>query len=118
MRNVIVAVVVVVALGGCEKGPSETNATREHPGIAGYAAYDPNAKGDQQLVDAGAKAKAENKRVLAVFGGNWCKWCKALDVAMNESADVKAVVDKSFVVVHIDSDNNAGLNGRFGNPFV
>ena len=115
---VVVAAAACVTNAACEKGPSETTASRAHPGIAGYAAYDPNAKGEEQIAAATAKAKTEHKRVLAIFGGNWCKWCRALDATMNDDAATKALVDKSFVVVHVDSDTNGGLNGRYGNPFV
>ena len=88
-----------------------------HSALSGFNAYDEKADGAKLIAVATAKAKSENKRVLVVFGGNWCKWCKALDGLFESDGDVKSTLAKSYVLVHVDSDNNAALNEKYKNPF-
>lgn len=64
-----------------------------------------------------AKAGKEHKRVLVVFGANWCYDCHVLDTTFH-SKEFATLVDSSYVVVHINigdegKDNNA-LAVRFG----
>ena len=41
--------------------------------------YDESADAQAQVSQALAKAKADNKQVMIVFGANWCGDCKMLD---------------------------------------
>jgi thioredoxin-related protein len=83
-----------------------------------YAAYDATKDGRAQVEAAQAEAKQKSKRVMVMFGGNWCKWCKALDGTFASHAEVKAVLEKGFVLVHVDSDSSGALNDAWGNPFA
>src|SRR6187397_2028590 len=40
--------------------------------------YDTKADGKELVAAATKKAVAQEKRVLVVFGGNWCGWCHKL----------------------------------------
>lgn len=91
---------------------------KKHEPLEAYTAYDASQDGQAQIAAAQAAAKGNNKRVLVMFGGNWCKWCKALDGTFAANPDVKATLDKSFVLVHVDSDTNGKLNDAWGNPFA
>jgi|SRR5712692_1718003 len=60
---------------------------------------DANAKNE---IDEALKAAAtDRKRVLLVFGANWCYDCHVLDRALHEGAAGKIVSD-SFLLVHVD----------------
>ncbi len=47
------------------------------------------------------QAAVEKKRVLLVFGGNWCYDCHVLDRALHEGSAGK-VMKESFLLVHVD----------------
>jgi len=63
--------------------------------------YDESADATADIATALATAGTEGKRVLIVFGANWCPDCRALGVSMTDP-DVHALVDKEFVVTHVD----------------
>ena len=60
---------------------------------------DVNAK--EEIKEAVARAGREHKRVILVFGANWCYDCHVLDFALHNS-DVASVAQKNFIVVHVD----------------
>ena len=51
--------------------------------------YDETKDGDKQLLEAIETAKANNKYVFAMVGGNWCKWCLMFNEFANTNQNVK-----------------------------
>jgi len=76
-------------------------ASRLRPPLDSKDIYDSSADPNKQIADSLRAAAADHKRVLVVFGGNWCFDCHVLDEAFH-SPEIAATVDKSFEVVHID----------------
>jgi thiol-disulfide isomerase/thioredoxin len=111
--------VVGVAGAACDQSnASGANGARKHAALANFNAYDPHADGAKLIADAAARAKSEKKHVLVVFGGNWCKWCKALDGLFETDAKISSELARHWVVVHVDSDSNVALNEKYQNPFA
>ena len=63
----------------------------------------------EEIKDAVARAGREHKRVILVFGANWCYDCHVLDFALHNS-DAAPVAEKSFIVVHVDIGEDGKLN--------
>lgn len=60
----------------------------------------------------------EKKRVLLVFGGNWCYDCHVLDRALHEGSAAK-VMKESFLLLHVDigeGDKNLDLLKKYKIP--
>jgi thioredoxin 1 len=77
--------------------------------------YPEPADAAKELDEALASAKSDHKRVLVVFGANWCYDCHVLDEAMN-SAKSAPLVAANYHVVHInigDGKDNSALANRF-----
>jgi thioredoxin 1 len=78
-------------------------------------------EGEQAHKDLGAAlaaAKLDNKRVLVIFGANWCYDCHVLDTAM-QTEQLAALVADNYHVVHInieDGKSNSDLADRFQVP--
>jgi thioredoxin 1 len=53
------------------------------------------------LAAALKEAKAEHRRVIVDFGGNWCPDCHVLDTYMHDSTN-QPIIDKGFLVVHVN----------------
>jgi hypothetical protein len=73
----------------------------EQPSKLNPHLYNGNANAKKEIAETIVDAKKDNKRILLVFGGNWCYDCHVLDTCFHEP-DVAPFVDKNFYVVHVD----------------
>ncbi len=64
--------------------------------------YDSNADGFKTIQDAIVKAKAENKRVLVMWGENWCQFCLFLVDVLEHDPGVAPLVKSDYVWVRVD----------------
>ena len=63
--------------------------------------YPANANAVEEIHEATAQAAKEHKRILLVFGGNWCVDCHVLDNAFHR-ARIAPLLNDNFLVVHVD----------------
>jgi thiol:disulfide interchange protein len=69
--------------------------------------YDPHADAFEQLDSAVATAKAEDKLVLLISGGDWCIWCHYLAEFLERETVLDAALHDVFVVqkVYVGDEN-------------
>jgi thiol:disulfide interchange protein len=69
--------------------------------------YDPKANPDADLRRALVEAKAGNKKVLVVAGGEWCTWCHYLEAFLKNNPAIDAELHRAFVPlkVYIGEEN-------------
>jgi thiol:disulfide interchange protein len=80
--------------------------------------YPANADAKKEIDEVLQLARADKKRVLLIFGGNWCYDCHVLDRALHEGEAGK-VVKESFLLVHVDigeGDKNPELVKKYKIP--
>jgi thioredoxin 1 len=80
--------------------------------------YDGSINANTEINEALQKAATAHKRVLVVFGGNWCFDCHVLDEAFH-SPEIAPTLNKSFVVIHVDigqMDKNLDIAKRYDIP--
>ena len=76
----------------------------------------PDAK--PEIREALLKAKAEHKRVILDFGGNWCGDCKVLDIYFHQEPNAKLLAD-NFILVDVNIgkyDMNTDVADKYGVP--
>src|ERR1700730_18522177 len=61
--------------------------------------YPANVDAKAEIAEALANAAKTHRRVILVFGGNWCYDCHVLDAAFH-SPEIAPTLNKNFVVVH------------------
>lgn len=108
-RGWIAAVTLAVTLGVAAQPPA--------PAVA-WRGYDEAADARADIELGRARAAAAGRRVLVVFGANWCGDCRVLDMAMKQGR-LKALIDAKYVVVKVDVgrfDRNVDLAQRYGVP--
>ncbi len=110
MRNVLLAIALALLVSA--KASAQLNTVLDTP------IYDENADAKKEIKEALIKAKAENKRLLLVFGGNWCFDCHVLDYRFHQ-AEIQPTVDRNFIVIHVDigqGEKNVDLANKYKIP--
>ena len=80
--------------------------------------YPANANAGEEIDAALKSAAPDHKRVLLVFGGNWCYDCHVLDRALHEGAAGK-IMKESFELVDVnigEADKNLDLAKKYRIP--
>lgn len=98
---------------GSPKPVAQLDSVEPHENI-----YPADADANQQLAEAVKRAGPEHKRVLLVFGANWCYDCHVLDHALHDGEAGK-IVAESFLLVHVDigeGEKNPGLVKEYKIP--
>jgi len=65
--------------------------------------YDKNADAKVQLAAASARAERSNKRVLLMFGGDWCGWCHKLHDLFAKDNEIRRLLSYEYELVMIDT---------------
>ena len=105
LRSQVSVLAAVIALTGLTRAASE-------------AVYDEKTNAPKVVAAAIAEASRSGKRMVLVFGANWCPDCHALDAQMHKP-ELAAIVEKNFLVVKIDvgsMDKNLDLAQKYGVP--
>ncbi len=97
----------------------ETARTLPEPAKPNPALYPPPSAARSEIQSASQEAAKEHKRVLLVFGANWCYDCHVLDSTFHSSS-FAPLVNSNYVVVHVNigdegKDNN-DLAVKYGVP--
>jgi hypothetical protein len=82
--------------------------------------YVPGLNAREEIAHALKLATQQHKRVLVVFGANWCYDCHVLDLAFRRS-DVAALLTPNFEVVHVDvgeGDKNQDIMQQYQVPMA
>jgi thiol:disulfide interchange protein len=68
--------------------------------------YPATADAKKEISEALQTAQTEKKRVLLIFGANWCYDCHVLDHALHDG-DAGKIVTEKFLLVHVDIGEGA-----------
>ncbi|MBZ5696685.1 MAG: thioredoxin family protein [Acidobacteriia bacterium] len=81
--------------------------------------YPPPEEAQPEINAALASAAKDHKRVILVFGGNWCYDCHVLDATFHSKA-IAPLVNANFHVVHVnigeEYDKNLDLAAKYQVP--
>jgi hypothetical protein len=92
------------------KGAERTDAPAlKQPSDMKKEIYPVNADAHAELREAEEKAVAGHKRLLLVFGANWCYDCHVLDLAF-QRPDLAPILHAGYEVVHIDLGDDEKKN--------
>lgn len=80
--------------------------------------YPAGVNAEKEISEALGTAAKTHKRVLLIFGGNWCYDCHVLDEAFH-TPEIAPTLNRNFVVVHVDIgeyDRNLELAKKYEVP--
>jgi thioredoxin 1 len=100
-------------------GAKRTDPTKlQQPVSTSKVIYEPGVDAHAQIKHALELAAQGHKRVLVVFGANWCYDCHVLDLAF-QRPDVAGVLARNFELVHVDvgeGEKNQDLMQQYDVP--
>src|SRR5262249_22056607 len=77
------------------------NTPLEAPANPNPQLYRANVNASEEIRKAKLAAARQHKRILLVFGGNWCMDCHVLDNAVHRPR-IAPLLNATFLVVHVD----------------
>ncbi len=93
LRTSILSLALALAISGVCAGQAPPAAERQ--------IYSVTADAHAEIKEALKKAQAKHKRVIVVFGANWCYDCHVLDKAFH-SSELAPILAANYEVVHVD----------------
>lgn len=97
------------------QNPSSTSDGVLEPASVKTDLYPATVDAKKAIDDALKKAAAGHKRVMLIFGGNWCYDCHVLDQALHEG-EAGRIVKQNYLLVHVDigeGDKNLDLISKY-----
>src|SRR2546423_4460752 len=123
MKNKLLPFVVLLILAACfapavaaQQQPPNDDVLK--PVTIKKNLYPADADAKKEIDEAVKAALSEAKRVMLIFGGNWCYDCHVLDQALHEGEAGKIVKDR-FLLVHVDigeGEKNLDLLAKYKIP--
>ncbi len=87
--------------------PPAVAETPEYP-AKGMNVFDPQANGMADVDAALKQAANDRKRVIVMFGANWCGWCHRLNDAFESDPVLIGHFNRDFVLVKVDVNAKSG----------
>lgn len=81
--------------------------------------YHPEENAEEKLKELLLIAQKENKNIMIQAGGNWCIWCLRFDNFVNNTPELKKIVDENFIYYHLNysqENKNEKIFSSYGNP--
>lgn len=64
--------------------------------------FDPTRNPFEDLKIAVDEAGKSSKRIILDVGGEWCIWCHRIDAFMNNTEEIKSLLDEKFIVLKVN----------------
>ncbi|PCJ13656.1 MAG: hypothetical protein COB10_05375 [Planctomycetota bacterium] len=109
----LVLLLIPCTFGAAQEEVGEKKAVKKQV----ISVYDVEADASADIAAALARAHKNNKRVLVVYGGNWCGWCVKLDEFFKKDRKVARTVRYEYEVVKVDIgrfDKNMSITEKYG----
>ena len=109
------ATLLLILCAASVAGQQSSNSEVLKPVTAKTDLYPANADAKKEIEASLKTAHVENKRVMLIFGGNWCYDCHVLNQALHEG-EANRIVEESFLLVHVDigeGDKNLDLVKKY-----
>jgi len=59
------------------------------------------------------EAKRSDRKILIVFGAEWCVWCRKLDGTIKSQEVKSAIFDNNIIQIYVDTDKRKELTRKY-----
>jgi thioredoxin-related protein len=99
-------IVAIIAVATIAQELARTSGAKTGAGSSKRASiYDKTADAKVQLATAINRAKHGDKRVLLMFGGDWCGWCHKLHDLFKSNREVAQILNNEYELVPIERES-------------
>ena len=119
MIGLAAAFAIVTTFAAFYAHAQSTPPVKKHAIPPGPLPYDIAADPQRDLTAAMAEARKGGKRVLVVFGANWCPDCRVLDQEFHAGGKTAELIASRYEVVKVDVgdfDKNLDFAKLYGEP--
>ena len=81
--------------------------------------YHPEENAEEKIAELVKIAKKENKNIILQAGGNWCIWCLRFNDYVQNTQELKSIVDGNYLYYHLNyspENKNEKVFNSYGNP--
>lgn len=81
--------------------------------------YNDKENAEQKIKELVVQAKKENKNIMIQAGGNWCIWCLRFNQYVQNTPELKEVVDQNYLYYHLNyspENKNEKVFAQYNNP--
>jgi uncharacterized protein YyaL (SSP411 family) len=102
----LLGTILVFSLGagaaiGQQVAPAEA---KPATAVAKPSIYDKSLDAQVQLQKAIETAKHDDKRILVMFGGDWCGWCHKLHALFESDVEIRKILSYEYVLMMVDTE--------------
>ena len=81
--------------------------------------YNDKENAEQKIKELVLQAKKENKNIMIQAGGNWCIWCLRFNQYVQNTPELKEIVDQNYLYYHLNyspENKNEKVFAQYNNP--
>ncbi len=81
--------------------------------------YNDKENAEQKIKELVIQAKKENKNIMIQAGGNWCIWCLRFNQYVQDTPELKEIVDQNYLYYHLNyspENKNEKVFAQYNNP--
>jgi thioredoxin-related protein len=107
LRNGLGAACILATIAGAavaQEPARKSGAVKPAADAQRTSIYDKAADAKVQVAKAVEQAKRDDKRILLMFGGDWCGWCHKLHGLFKTNTDVARILSYEYVLVTVDTE--------------
>ncbi len=81
--------------------------------------YHPEENAELKIAELVKQAQKENKNIIMQAGGNWCIWCLRFNSFVQQTPELKEIVDKNYIYYHLNyspENKNEKVFAKYGDP--
>ena len=102
MKKIILRLVFVGLLAPMISYPQTTEISISEERQKLSKPYNENEDGNAEISKLILKTQKERKNIIIQAGGNWCIWCLRFDNFVNNTPELKQLVEENFIYYHLN----------------
>lgn len=124
MKKIYIIIVSLLLINGFgfTQNPNDTVSTFIYPEKEVIPKpYNPEEDAEKRLNELIIQAKKENKNIFIQAGGNWCGWCLRFNYFVQNTSELKEILDKNYLYYHLNyspENKNEKVFKKYINPTV